>query len=70
MTIRLHLVLSCYDLLYANALHRAREVGDNYWTQQLDSGVTREQALIGFSESVENQTALIGVIEAGIALLV
>jgi Ca2+-binding RTX toxin-like protein len=58
------------DLLYANALHRARTVGDDYWTHQLDSGVTREQALIGFSESAENQASLIGVIQNGIELLV
>ena len=58
------------DLLYANALHRARAVGDDYWTHQLDSGVTREQALIGFSESAENQASLIGVIQNGIELAV
>ena len=56
------------DLLYTNALHRARAVGDDYWTNQLDSGVTREQALIGFSESAENQASLIGVIQNGIEL--
>jgi hypothetical protein len=56
------------DLLYTNALHRARAVGDDYWTNQLDSGVTREQALIGFSESAENQASLIGVIQNGMAL--
>jgi hypothetical protein len=58
------------DLLYTNALHRARTVGDDYWTNQLDSGVTREQALIGFSESAENQASLVGVIQGGIELLV
>ena len=58
------------DLLYTNALHRARAVGDDYWTNQLDSGVTREQALIGFSESTENQASLIGVIQNGIELVV
>ena len=58
------------DLLYTNALHRARAVGDDYWTNQLDSGVTREQALIGFSESAENQASLIGVIQGGIELAV
>ena len=58
------------DLLYANALHRARAVGDDYWTNQLDSGVTREQALIGFSESAENQASLVGVTQNGIELLV
>jgi hypothetical protein len=45
-------------------------VGDDYWTNQLDSGVTREQALIGFSESAENQASLIGVIQNGIELVV
>jgi hypothetical protein len=58
------------DLLYTNALHRERAAGDDYWTNQLDSGVTREQALIGFSESAENQASLVGVIQNGIELLV
>jgi hypothetical protein len=58
------------DLLYTNALHRARALGDDYWTHQLDSGVTRAQALIGFSESTENQASRIGVIQGGIELSV
>jgi hypothetical protein len=36
----------------------------------LGSGaVTRPEALVGFSESVENQTALIGILEHGIEYL-
>ncbi len=45
-------------------------MGDDYWTHQIDSGVTREQALFGFSESAENQASLIGVIQNGIELTV
>ena len=59
-------------LLYTNALHRtADEGGLNYWVNQLSShSQSREQALLGFSESPENQAALIGVIQGGIELLV
>lgn len=46
-------------LLYDNVLHRAPDTaGYDYWMSGLSSGMTREQALIGFSESTENKVAL------------
>ncbi len=56
------------DQLYQNVLHRAGEAGGvAYWQGQVDSHVqTREQVLIGFAESAENQAAVIGVIQSGI----
>ena len=46
-------------LLYDNVLHRVPDTdGFNYWNNSLSSGMTREQALIGFSESTENKVAL------------
>ncbi len=57
-------------LLYGNVLDRAPDpAGYSYWTDQLAHGMSREQVLIGFSESVENQVALIGAIEDGMAYL-
>lgn len=52
---------------YNNVLHRAPEqAGYDYWINQLQSGLqTRTQVLTGFSESAENQTQLIGVIQNG-----
>jgi hypothetical protein len=60
------------NLLYTNALHRTADAGGlEYWVNQLSSHAqSREQALLGFSESVENQAALIGVIQGGIELTV
>ena len=57
-------------LLYTNALNRTADTaGLNYWVGQLSSGAqTRVQALIGFSESTENQAALIGIIQNGIEI--
>nr|MDP2192071.1 DUF4214 domain-containing protein [Rhodoferax sp.] len=56
------------DLLYANVLRRAADAaGSDYWLGQMQAGTTRETVLIGFSESAENQAALIGVIQGGIA---
>jgi Ca2+-binding RTX toxin-like protein len=58
------------DLMYANVLHRPADSGGaQYWLGQMHGGTTRETVLIGFSESVENQAALIGVIQSGIELL-
>jgi hypothetical protein len=56
------------NLLYTNALHRTADAGGlEYWVGQLSSHAqSREQVLFGFSESVENQAALIGVIQNGI----
>jgi Ca2+-binding RTX toxin-like protein len=59
------------NLLYNNALHRPADAGGlEYWVNQLNShSQSREQALLGFSESAENQAALIGVIQGGIELV-
>jgi hypothetical protein len=53
--------------LYANVLHRAPDAGGlKFHVDLLDAGtVTRAQDLVGFSESPENQAALIGVIGNG-----
>lgn len=59
------------DLMYANVLHRAADAGGaQYWLDQMLGGTTRETVLIGFSESGENQAALIGVMQGGIEYLV
>jgi Domain of unknown function (DUF4214) len=58
------------DMMYANVLHRTPDsVGYDYWLGKMQGGMTRETVLIGFSESAENQAALIGVIDDGIAYL-
>lgn len=53
--------------LYANVLHRAPdEGGQAYWVGHLEQGdITRAETLMYFSESAENQTALIGTIQNG-----
>ena len=54
-------------LLYDNVLHRAPDTaGYNDWMNGLDHGITREQVLIGFSESLENQLSLVGLVQTGI----
>ncbi|WP_420473118.1 DUF4214 domain-containing protein [Noviherbaspirillum sp. ST9] len=55
--------------LYANVLHRAPEAeGLAYHVGTLDRGeLSRAQVLVGFSESPENQAALIGVIGNGMS---
>ncbi len=56
------------DLLYANVLNRpADTAGYDYWLGQMQGGMTRELVLIGFSESAENQAALLPVIQGGIS---
>lgn len=53
--------------LYLNALHREPDAaGFAFWLGAMDSGATREQLLIGFSESTENRAAVIGSIQDGI----
>jgi hypothetical protein len=53
-------------LLYNNVLHRTPDVtGLQYWFDALRSGATRADLLQSFSESAENQAALIGVIGNG-----
>ncbi len=52
--------------LYANVLHRAPDSGGlAYHVARLESGVARADVLVGFSESPENQAALIGTIQNG-----
>ena len=55
--------------LYQNVLHRAGEdAGVSYQLNALQSGVVdRAQLLVNFSESPENQAALIGVMQQGMA---
>lgn len=55
------------DLLYANVLNRLPDAaGYGYWLGEMQGGMAREAVLIGFSESAENQAALVGVIQGGI----
>jgi Ca2+-binding RTX toxin-like protein len=55
--------------LYQNILHRAPDKGGfDFWVAKLDShAISLADLLAGFSESPENQAALIGTIGAGIA---
>jgi hypothetical protein len=55
--------------LYQNILHRAPDQGGfDFWVHAFDSGAVKlPDLLAAFSESPENQTALIGTIGAGIA---
>ena len=56
--------------LYQNVLHRAPDAsGLKYHVEHLNDGMARENVLVGFSESPENQIAVIGVIQNGIDLL-
>ena len=58
------------NLLYNNVLNRSADKGGyDYWVGQMNGGMTREQVLIGFSESGENQASLIGVIQDGITYI-
>ena len=58
--------------LYANVLHRAPDAGGlGFHTGNLASGAnTRANVLVGFSESPENQAALIGTIQNGMVYTV
>lgn len=53
--------------LYSNVLHRTPDQGGyDYWTGLLaNGGINREQMLVNFSESPENQAQVIGVIQNG-----
>lgn len=56
--------------LYANVLDRAPDAGGlAYHVSNLDAGMSRAAVLVGFSESPENQAAVIGVIQNGIELV-
>jgi hypothetical protein len=56
--------------LYNNVLHRAPDLGGyNYWVGLLNTNkIDKINSLIHFSESNENQAAVIGVIQDGIML--
>lgn len=58
------------DLLYFNVLGRLGEdSGYFYWKHQLDIGAKgRDDVLVDFSESIENQANVIGAIQDGIWL--
>ncbi len=54
--------------LYQNVLHRPPDTGGlDFQIKALASGTDRAQLLVNFSESPENQAALIGVIQDGMA---
>ena len=54
------------EKFYQNVLHRAPDAGGlNYWTNLLDTKqLSGAQVLASFSESPENQAALVGVLDA------
>jgi hypothetical protein len=53
--------------LYENVLNRPLDqTGADYWLTALGNGASRAQILIDFSESTENQQAVIGSIQNGI----
>jgi hypothetical protein len=55
-------------LLYNNVLHRAPDqAGTDFWVQGLHDGASRADILANFSESPENQAALLSVIGNGFA---
>ena len=58
---------SFVDNLYKNILDRPGEKdGVDFWVGQLNSGVSRADVLVGFSESAENKAGVIGSIQNGI----
>lgn len=59
------------DRFYNNVLHRAGEPGGvTYWNNLLDAKLAgAADVLVGFSQSPENQAALVGVIENGFAYI-
>ena len=58
------------NLLYQNILHRDGEAsGVQFHINELASGLDRAQLLINFSESPENQAALVGVMSQGMAYI-
>ncbi|GGK28271.1 DUF4214 domain-containing protein [Salinarimonas ramus] len=55
------------DALYQNVLDRLPDaIGKEYWELQLNSGVSRADVLIGFSESAENKNATISNFDNGV----
>ncbi|MRV71889.1 DUF4214 domain-containing protein [Duganella sp. FT92W] len=57
------------NLFYNHVLHRSADAaGFNYWLNILDTGVASQSAVLAsFAESAENQAALIGVMQNGMA---
>jgi len=54
------------NLLYQNVLHRGGDAGGTaFWLDILQRGYSRDEVLTAFSESPENQAALIGAIGNG-----
>lgn len=54
------------DALYQNVLHRAGETGGvSYWNGVLANGASRADVLAAFSESTENQAAVLKIIGNG-----
>jgi serralysin len=48
-------------------LHRTPDAGGlQFWVDSLNTGMSRAEVLIGFSESAENQANVIGSIQNGI----
>jgi hypothetical protein len=62
---------SFVDLLYQHVLHRAADqAGAAYWVDALDRHVVDMPGVLAqFSESQENQDALVGVLKNGVAYL-
>jgi hypothetical protein len=53
--------------LYQHALHREFDQdGMNFWTAHMAAGLSREQVMLYFAESPENQAQVIGSIQNGI----
>lgn len=54
------------DLLYNNVLHRkGDQAGIDFWINSLGAGTRRDDMLASFSESAENQAALVAIIGNG-----
>ncbi|MBP0437293.1 DUF4214 domain-containing protein [Tianweitania sediminis] len=57
------------DLLYRNVLDRPADGGGyDYWLDRMDSGMSRAEVLVAFSQSEENRVNVQGAIENGIWL--
>ena len=58
------------NAMYNNVLHRAPEqAGFDHWMRELAKGLSHQDMLVSFSESYENRTTLVGVMEKGFAYL-
>lgn len=56
--------------LYLNVLHRTPDAGGlAFWLEAFNKKVTRAQVLVSFSESAENQTQVLPLVQSGIAFL-